>query len=254
MKILCVSDQIDPLIYSTKVKERFSDVDLILCAGDLPSEYIDFIVSSLNKPTYFIFGNHNLSEFGLYHKIKTQKGAHPTLQDESKEYEMESSHGADYIGFRTDVNKHFRIKEKGKKEHPLLIAGVSGSMRYNGALSQYTNTEMFIYLLKLVPSLLINKIRYGKYLDIFLTHASPRHIHDKEDPCHIGFECFNWFINKFTPTYLVHGHIHLYDMNAKRVTEVQTKNGVTTVVNAYSYTIIELPKDEDSAQTSQDKE
>jgi hypothetical protein len=40
----------------------------------------------------------------------------------------------------------------------------------------------------------------------------------------------------------VHGHIHLYDMNEKRVTEVETKDGVTAVVNAYSYIIIELPK------------
>lgn len=56
MKFLCVSDQIDPLIYSTGIKERFKDVDAVLCAGDLPLDYIDFIVSSLNKPTYFIFG------------------------------------------------------------------------------------------------------------------------------------------------------------------------------------------------------
>nr|MBP3283234.1 metallophosphoesterase [Treponema sp.] len=241
MKILCVSDQIDPLVYSTKVKERFQDIDLVLCAGDLPSEYIDFIVSSLNKPTYFIFGNHNLSEFGLYHKIKQRKGAHPTLQDEKSAYDLEGSHGADYIGFKTHVNKKLLVEENGKKR-PLLIAGVSGSIKYNGALSQYTNMEMMLYLLKMVPSLLFNKIRYGKYLDIFLTHASPRHIHDREDPCHIGFECFNWFIQKFAPTYLVHGHIHLYDMNEKRITEVETKNGVTSVVNAYSYVIIELPR------------
>ncbi len=242
MKILCVSDQIDPLVYSTKVKERFKDIDLVLCAGDLPSEYIDFIVSSLNKPTYFIFGNHNLSEFGLYHRVKQHKGAHPTLQDEKSVYDMEGSHGADYIGFRTDVNKRLMFEDENGKTRPLLIAGVSGSMRYNGALSQYTNREMFFHLLKMVPSLLLNKIKYGKYIDIFLTHASPRHIHDREDPCHIGFECFNWFIQRFTPTYLVHGHIHLYDMNEKRVTEVETKDGVTAVVNAYSYIIIELPK------------
>ena len=35
MKILCVSDQIDPLVYSSLAKERFASVDAILCAGDL---------------------------------------------------------------------------------------------------------------------------------------------------------------------------------------------------------------------------
>ncbi|MBE6351231.1 MAG: metallophosphoesterase, partial [Spirochaetaceae bacterium] len=63
MKILCVSDQIDPLVYSNAIKERFSDIEIVFCAGDLPMEYIDFIVSSLNVPTYFVFGNHNLKEF-----------------------------------------------------------------------------------------------------------------------------------------------------------------------------------------------
>ena len=45
MKILCVSDQIDPLVYTNSIKERFADVDIVLCAGDLAMEYVDFIFS-----------------------------------------------------------------------------------------------------------------------------------------------------------------------------------------------------------------
>ena len=45
MKILCVSDFVDPLVYNSRVKEVFPDIDLILCAGDLPMDYIDFIVN-----------------------------------------------------------------------------------------------------------------------------------------------------------------------------------------------------------------
>ena len=47
MKILCVCDQIDPIVYNSEIKERFGDVDYILSAGDLPMEYIDFIVFTL---------------------------------------------------------------------------------------------------------------------------------------------------------------------------------------------------------------
>lgn len=235
MKILCVSDQIDPLVYSTQAKERFSDIDLVLSAGDLPSDYIDFIVSTLNRPTYFIFGNHNLSEFGYYHKQKPHKGAHPTLQYEST-LDMKGSFGGIYTGFKSLKDKTLLIERPNGKKRPLLIAGASGSISYNNGLNQYTNSQMFFKLLSLVPSLLWNKIRYGTYLDIFLTHAAPRHIHDKEDPCHKGFDCFNWFIKKFQPVFLVHGHIHLYDMNTPRKTTV----GKTTVVNAFSHTILEL--------------
>ncbi|MCR5724150.1 MAG: metallophosphoesterase [Treponema sp.] len=238
MKILCVSDQIDPLVYSTNVKTRFEDIDCILCAGDLPSDYIDFIVSSLNKPTYFIFGNHNLTEFLFYHRQGLQqKGPHPTNDhNRSVLSEMEAGHGAIYAGFKVLKNKRLTVTGRNGKKRPLLIAGASGSIRYNQGLSQYTNRQMFLHLLAMTPALLFNKIRYGTCLDIFLTHASPRHIHDREDPCHKGFDCFNWFIRHFAPTYLVHGHIHLYDLAEQRI----TVTGKTTVVNAYSHCIIEL--------------
>ena len=54
MKILCVSDYVDPLIYNQNVKDVYSDVDLILCAGDLPMDYIDFIVSVFKSYLYRI--------------------------------------------------------------------------------------------------------------------------------------------------------------------------------------------------------
>ena len=66
MKFLCVSDQIDPLIYSSTVKERYGDVDAVFCAGDLSMEYVDFIVDALGKPTFFVFGNHDLKEYKYY--------------------------------------------------------------------------------------------------------------------------------------------------------------------------------------------
>ena len=233
MKILCVSDYVDPLIYNQNVKEIFPDIDAIICAGDLPMDYIDFIVSVFNKPTYFIFGNHNLKDFGFYHKIDSPQG--------QQQY-MERKHhgsGAKYMGFKTSVENIFTIKDSVTgKERPLLMAGVSGSLKYNNGLCQYSDFEMKLKLIKMFPKLLKNKKKYGTYLDIFLTHATPRHIHDHEDPCHKGFECFNWFIEKFKPTYMIHGHIHLYDMREERIGVYNN----TTVINAYAHHILEIPE------------
>ncbi|MCI5665568.1 MAG: metallophosphoesterase [Spirochaetia bacterium] len=233
MKILCVSDYVDPLIYNQNAKEIFPDIDAIICAGDLPMDYIDFIVSVFNKPTYFIFGNHNLKDFGFYHKIDSPQG--------EQQY-MERKHhgsGAKYMGFKTSVENIFTIKDSVTgKERPLLMAGVSGSLKYNNGLCQYSDFEMKLKLIKMIPKLLKNKKKYGTYLDIFLTHATPRHIHDHEDPCHKGFECFNWFIEKFKPTYMIHGHIHLYDMREERIGVYNN----TTVINAYAHHILEIPE------------
>ena len=235
MKILCVSDQIDPLVYSAKAKERFGDIDLVLCAGDLPSDYIDFIVSTLNKPTYFVFGNHNLEDLHLYHAVPDRKGR-PSFRGELPGFDMSGMHGADYAGFRALSDRRLVVEENGRRR-PLLIAGASGSRRYNNGLCQFTEMQMRLKLAALWPRLLWNRLRWGTYIDIFLTHASPRHVHDREDPCHVGFECFNAFIRRFSPKYLVHGHIHLYDMNERRRTDV----GATAVVNAFSHVVIELP-------------
>ena len=234
MKILCLSDYVDPLIYNQNLREVFGDVDLVLCAGDLPLDYIDFVVTMLNKPTYFIFGNHNLKDFSFYHK--SARNTPEALQSNYKYANF--GHGGIYAGFKviTDNSLQYTDPVTGKKT-PLLIAGVSGSLEYNKGLNQYTEYQMKRKLVHMIPSLIKNKIKYGRYLDILLTHASPRHIHDKEDPCHKGFECFNWFIKKFKPAYLIHGHIHLYDMREKRVTVSEN----TTVVNAYAHWIIEFP-------------
>lgn len=221
MKILCVSDQIDPLVYSTSAKERYKDVSFVISAGDLPMEYLDFIVSAINKPVYFVFGNHNLNEFGLYHRIEDRNEA---FRPENSLLRYEAGHGATYLGFTT------------KREGTLLMAGVSGSKRYNNGLNQYTEGQMKRKLLALVPRLLLNKLLYGRYLDIFVTHASPAGIHDKSDPCHQGFECFKWFMEKFSPGYLIHGHIHLYDLQDIRVSRFKE----TTVINAYSHFILDI--------------
>ena len=66
MKVLCIADHIDPVIYSANLKARFADVDLVLSAGDLSLEYYDFIVSTLNKPLLFVFGNHHLEGWSEY--------------------------------------------------------------------------------------------------------------------------------------------------------------------------------------------
>jgi Icc-related predicted phosphoesterase len=217
LKILCVSDQIDPLVYSPNIKKRFSDIDLILSAGDLPLDYLDFIVSNLNKPLFFIFGNHHTNDLIHYTKIWNN-----------------------LISIK-DINSFFygcgavHLGTKVKKEGKLIIAGLGGCMCYNYGVNQYTDLQMLIEITKLIPRLVWNRIFYGRFLDILLTHAPPKGIHDRNDKCHWGFKSYLWFMKIFNPKYLVHGHIHLYDLSELRCTK--WKN--TTVINAYSHFIIE---------------
>ncbi len=213
MKVLCIADHVDPIIYSPNLKSRFPDVDLVLSAGDLALEYYDFIVSTLNKPLLFVFGNHHLE--GRLKRPDPFGDARPA---------WERGVGATCVEGRV-------MRVKG-----LLLAGLGGSIWYNGGENQYSNVGMFFAILKLIPRMLWNRLLHGRYLDILLTHSPPYGVNDLPDACHTGFHIFLWFIRHFHPAYLVHGHVHLYDRNAAR----EAKYEGTTVLNAYDHTLLSL--------------
>lgn len=112
------------------------------------------------------------------------------------------------------------------------ILGFSGSRWYNGNANQFTEEQMAKH---------VRKMRFQlwrqKGVDLVLTHAPPRHIHDAEDRCHRGFRCFRQFIDKYRPRYFIHGHIHaLFTDDSERITVVNS----TSVVNSYGHFVFEI--------------
>ncbi len=203
MKVLAVSDVEVNMIYSPLITQRFKDVDLVIGCGDLPYYYLEYIISMLNRPLYYVRGNH-------------------------APIHMEETSG----GIRTQpwgaVDLHRRVI---RDPSGLLLAGIEGSLNYNNGKYQYTQQEMWMMVFKLVPSLLINHLRYGRYLDIFVTHAPPWQIHDKTDLPHRGIKAFRWFISVFKPAYQLHGHIHIY----QQYDVTSTLFEQTQVINVYGY-------------------
>ena len=143
-------------------------MDIVVSCGDLPHYYLEYLVSVLNIPLYYVNGNHtNKVEITTYGEKHYPWGA---------------------------VNLHGRsiIDDTG-----LLLAGLQGSLRYNNGSFQYTQGEMWMKIFNLSSKLMINKIRYGRFLDIFVSHAPPWHIHDEQDLPHQGIKAFRWFDQSF---------------------------------------------------------
>ena len=114
----------------------------------------------------------------------------------------------------------------------LKITGFSGSRWYNGNINQYTEKQMAGFIRKMRFSLWRNK-----GIDLVISHAPPRFIHDGEDPCHRGFRSFRDFIDKYQPNYFIHGHIHtLFENDSDRLTRVKS----TSVINSYGYHVLEI--------------
>lgn len=116
-------------------------------------------------------------------------------------------------------------------EQGLRIMGFSGSRWYNGGENQYTEAEMK----KNIRSLWFQLLQL-RTVDIIISHAPPRFIHDSEDPCHKGFKSFMSLIEKQKPAWFVHGHIHaFFNDPAERITQVCN----TQVVNSYGFFFFE---------------
>lgn len=203
MKVLAVSDVEVDMIYSPLITQRFKDVDLVIGCGDLPYYYLEYIISMLNRPLYYVRGNHA-----------------PRFKEEGVGGERSYPWGG--------IDLHRRIM---RDPSGLLLAGIEGSLNYNQGRYQYSQAEMWSMVLHMAPRLQLNKILYGRYLDVFVCHAPPWHIHDKEDLPHQGIKAFRWLMKVFKPTYLLHGHVHIYQQYD--ITESLFES--TRVINTYGY-------------------
>ena len=100
---------------------------------------------------------------------------------------------------------------------------------------QYSELQMAFKVWRMLPLLMVNRILYGRYIDVLITHAAPRGIHDGTDQAHRGFKVFLWFMEHFRPRFLLHGHTHLYGRG-----ERHGRYHDTQIINAYPYYLVEL--------------
>jgi Icc-related predicted phosphoesterase len=86
----------------------------------------------------------------------------------------------------------------------------------------------------------VNKVRNGRFLDIFVSHAPPKGVHEGQDWTHQGIKAFRWLVDSFKPAYHFHGHIHYYHPDDSSISQL----GETTVINAYRSRVVEIDIDE----------
>lgn len=210
-KILAVSDQVVERIYTLAVSGHFRDVDFLLGCGDLPYTYLEYLLSVLNVPLYYVPGNHD-PIYNPYRKLSYAEGG-------------------SNLDLKTASVKGF------------FLAGLGGSIRYRpDGVNQYTQEQAFSRAFKLTLQVLFNRLRYGRNLDILITHSPPFGIHDEDTGAHQGLKALNFLIRVVHPRYHLHGHTHFYRSNLENsVTQIDQ----TTVMNIFPYRVIEIDKGEE---------
>lgn len=106
MKILVVADEPSKWLWDFYEDGKLAGIDLILSCGDLPAEYLSFLVTFANCPLLYVSGNHD------HYDRRPPEGC-ICIDDQLYEY------------------------------GGLRILGLGGSMRYKpGQNNQYTEREM----------------------------------------------------------------------------------------------------------------
>ena len=113
MKILCLADEEEPFLYEYYSKGRFNDYDLILSAGDLKKEYLEFIISMSNKKFVYVNGNHDKDE----------------------------------------IMGGICAEDKLVVVNGIRILGLGGSVKYSGGKNQYSELQMKWRIFKLLPKI-----------------------------------------------------------------------------------------------------
>jgi Icc-related predicted phosphoesterase len=113
VRILAVSDEVEPQLLDERTVASKGRIDLIVGCGDLPAEYLDALSTLYAAPLVFVRGNHDLPG---------RQGDYPP--------------GAEIDG-RV-------VSERG-----LTIAGLEGSIQYSGGAHQYTERQMMAKVLAL---------------------------------------------------------------------------------------------------------
>jgi Icc-related predicted phosphoesterase len=201
VKILAVSDVEVPKMQNAEyLQTTYSDVDMLISCGDMSAAYLDFICSVLSRPLYYVRGNHDT----------TYKPPDPG-----------------------GVNLHMKVKLfKG-----FSFAGLEGSVRYNEGAIQYTEGQMLMNVLKLMPRMIPRLARKGYGVHVLVAHSPPRGIHDiPEDYAHRGFKAFHYLMRWVRPQYLIHGHVDTWDRRKTRETVFHH----TTVLNINPYMVFDL--------------
>jgi calcineurin-like phosphoesterase family protein len=214
-RILAVADEVEESL-GREALARLRP-DLVLSAGDLPFDYLEYLVTALNVPLLYVPGNHDPS----LRERRDELAWPPSISKDAR----------DPVGPLGCTNVDGRIEDVGG----IRVAGLGGSIRYREGPNQYTQKEMRRRARRLRRRVAVRGLRGRRGVDVLLTHAPPLGVGDEDDPAHRGFEALVELVERLSPKLLVHGHIHPYGQ-----AKPDRQLGMTTVVNAVPFRLLEV--------------
>ena len=218
-RVLAVADEVAPALYTARLLELRPE--LILSCGDLPFDYLEYLVTMTNAPLLYVPGNHDAD-------LDPRR---PTAPPGELPNPFFLGRLEDPPGPQGCVNVDLDVVEVAG----VKVAGLGGSIRYSDGPNQYTERQMAARVRRLRRRAFRRKVRGPGGVDVLLTHSPPQGVGDGGDPAHQGFGSLRRLMETWMPKLLVHGHVHPYGPPPP-----DRKVGGTTVVNAVAYRMLEV--------------
>ena len=169
VNVLVVADEVAPNLRESTMREIAPD--LVLSAGDLPWDYLEWVAEVAGCPTVFVPG-----------QPRPGRESPPT----PAAYSRPTSAWSTAAGLR--------------------IAGLGGCVKYRPGPYQYTQKQFATRASRLLRLAKLG----GAPVDVLLTHAPPLGLGDGEDNAHLGIEALHRVLERLEPTWHLHGHLHPY--------------------------------------------
>ena len=131
-------------------------------------------------------------------------------------FAVKGNHDPDTAFAEPIVDLHLRVSDHGG----LRFGGMNGSWRYKPRGHFLYEQAEVQGVLAVFPA-----------VQVFLSHNSPRGIHERKDQVHYGFDGLTTYIQRATPRVVIHGHQHI---NKESWIEG------TRVIGVYGHRLIEV--------------
>ena len=267
MRILLISDVEEKVLWDHWKQagaQRLEGIQLILSAGDLKPEYLEFLVTMTSVPLLYVRGNHDSVydakppegcmhiDDRLVYAIEDRGTGHVTVAEDARaarkiadnllrETDCKRSGNTPKDNARTEEADITGVAKAGEKTIRLYrIAGLGGSLRYRKGSDMFTDREMAARVHKLRRKLRRSRsyvMGSEADLDILLTHAPCLGHGDLSDLPHRGFACFNRLLEDYEVAMHCYGHVHMNYDRLRRETEHPSG---TRLVNCCGMHIVEI--------------
>ncbi len=215
VRLLAVADEVNDALWGARAATLAPD--LVLAAGDLPWDYLEFLASVTDRPVVFVPGNHDpaVVDARAHRSGQFLRAGMPC--DPPRPIGCRNADGTvlDAAGLR--------------------IAGLGGCVRYRPGPNQYSQREFHRRAARLLRRVGRLQRRSPGPVDVLLTHAPPLGLGDEPDPCHVGISALHQVVETLAPSWHLHGHIHPYGQPRP-----DRRAGDTTIRNVVPYRMFEI--------------